>query len=203
MEYYRSVDTQTTKEFQKLLENSFSKDISLIEGNIITATVVSISEKIVLLECAGLKSEAVLDVVELKNCGMLEKAKIGSKIEVVLEHIENKEGQVVVSASKAMKINGYNAILKSYEKNENIDVIIKSKMKGGVITSHIDTGFLCFMPASQIHTTPLRDISHLMSSPFKLKVIKIDRARGNVVVSRREVISEASKESKQNVLKKE
>jgi len=202
MEYYHSVETQASKEFQKLLENSFSKNSNLIEGNIIKATIVHVGEKIALLECPGLKSEAILELGELKNSGMLEKAKVGSKIDVVLETIESKDGQVIVSASKAKKINGYNAILKSYENNENIDVTIHSKMKGGLIATHVDTGFLCFMPGSQLNFSPIKDISHLMSTKFKVKIIKVDKARGNVVVSRKEALSETNKESRQNILKK-
>ena len=85
----------------------------------------------------------------------------------VLEKIEDKNGEVLVSASKAQKIKGWDKLVEAYEKNEPIMGKITSKCKGGCIVEHIDTGSLMFLPGSQISDKPLKDISHLMNEPQK------------------------------------
>ena len=134
--------------------------------------------------------------------GLYEKVKVGDKIEVLLERIENKDGEVVVSASKALKIKGWDKLVEAFEKNEPIMGKITSKCKGGVICEHIETGSLMFMPGSQISDTPLKDISHLMNEPLKLAVIKLDKVRGNCCVSRRQIISSFKKEDKAKLIEK-
>ena len=107
----------------------------------------------------------MLDINELKSMGMNEKVKVGEKISVLLERIEDRNGEVLVSASKAQKIKGWDKLVEAYEKNESINGKITSKCKGGVIVEHIDTGSLMFCPGSQISDKPLKDISHLMNEP--------------------------------------
>ena len=115
----------------------------------------------------GLKSEPVIDVNELKSLGLTENIKLGSKVSVLLERIEDKNGEVIVSASKALKIRGWDKLVEAYEKNEPIMGKITSKCKGGCIVEHIDTGSLMFLPGSQISDKPLKDINHLMNEPQK------------------------------------
>jgi small subunit ribosomal protein S1 len=99
------------------------------------------------LSAEGLKQEPILDINELKSMGMLEKAKIGESISVLLERIEHpKTGEIIVSASKAAKIEGWNQLVKAYEKNEPIMGKFTAKCKGGAIVEHIDTGSLMFCP---------------------------------------------------------
>ena len=127
------------------------------------------------------------------------KKKVGEKIPVLLERLEDKEGNVVVSASKAQKIKGWDILVEAFEKNEPIIGKITSKCKGGVIVEHLDTGSLMFCPGSQISDTPLKDISHLMNEPQKFALIKMDKVRGNACVSRRQIISSSKKEIKQRL----
>ena len=202
MEIYNSLETPASKEFQELLNSQLSKTKNLAEGKIIEGKITKITEKFIFLFIEGLKSEPVIDVNELKSMGLLETAKLGSKISVLLERIEDKNGDVVVSATKALKIKGWDQIVSSYEKNEPIMGRILSKCKGGVICEHIDTGSLMFMPGSQISDKPLKDISHLMSEPMKLAIIKLDRVRGNCCVSRRQIISSFKKEDKAKIIEK-
>ena len=103
MEIYKEKNNPKTKEFEQLLNNQLSK-INIEEGKIIEGKINKITEKYVFLFCDGLKSEPVLDVNELKTMGLGEKLKIGEKIPVLLEKIEDKNGDVIVSASKARKI---------------------------------------------------------------------------------------------------
>ena len=202
MEIFKELKTPASKEFEKLLNSQFSKNKDLVEGKIIQASVTKVSDKFVFLHCDGLKSEPVLDVNELKSMGMLDKAKVGEKISVLLERIESKEGEVIVSASKAQKIRGWDKLVKAYEKNEPIIGKITSKCKGGVIVEHVDTGSLMFCPGSQISDKPLKDISHLMHEPQKFALIKLDKIRGNACVSRRQIISFHKKEDKAKIIEK-
>ena len=147
------------------------------EGKIIEGKINKITEKFVFLFVEGLKSEPVLDINELKSMGLSEKIKLGEKIPVLLEKIEDKHGEVLVSASKAQKIKGWDKLVEAYEKNEPIMGKITSKCKGGCIVEHIDTGSLMFLPGSQISDKPLKDISHLMNEPQKFALIKLDKVR--------------------------
>ena len=201
MEIYKDLSNPASKEFEKLLSNQLSK-IQIEEGKIIDAKINKITDKYVFLEFEGLKSEPILDITELKNLGLNDQIKIGGVIPVLLEKIEDKNGEVVVSASKARKIVGWEKLVKAYENNEPVNGKIISKVKGGCVVEHIDTGSLMFLPGSQISDKPLKDISSLMNEPQKFALIKIDRQRGNVCVSRKEIVSKFKSEDKAKILNK-
>ena len=201
MEIYKDLNNPASKEFQELLNSQLSK-AKIEEGKIIEGKVNKITEKYVFLHVDGLKSEPVLDINELKSMGLSKKIKIGEIIPVLLERLEDKMGEVVVSASKAQKIKGWDILVEAYEKNEPIMGRITSKCKGGCIVEHIDTGSLMFLPGSQISDKPLKDISHLMNEPQKFALIKLDKIRGNACVSRKEIISSFKKEDKAKIIEK-
>ena len=201
MEVYKDLSTDSVKEFENLLNSQMSK-VKIEEGKIIHGTVTEISEKFVFLFVEGLKSEPVLDINEIKGLNLFDKLKVGSKLPVLLEKIEDKNGEVIVSATKAQKIKGWQELEKAFEKNEPIIGRIQSKCKGGVIVEHIDTGSLMFCPGSQISDKPLKDISHLMNEPQKFALIKLDKVRGNACVSRRQIVSSNKKEDKAKIIEK-
>ena len=201
MEIYNELKTSASKEFEKLLNSQLSKN-KIEEGKIIEGKINKITDKFVFLFIDGLKSEPVLDINELKSMGMLDKVKLGENISVLLERIEDKNGEVLVSASKAQKIRGWDKLVEAYEKSEPILGKITSKCKGGVIVEHIDTGSLMFCPGSQISDKPLKDISHMMNEPQKFALIKLDKIRGNACVSRRQIISSFKKEDKIKIVEK-
>ena len=201
MEIYKEIETPASKEFVKLLNSQLSKN-KIEEGKIVEGKIAKITEKFVFLFIDGLKSEPVLDINEVKNIKIYENIEVGDKISVLLERIEDRNGEVVVSASKAQKIKGWFELEKAYEKNEPIMGKITSKCKGGVIVEHIETGSLMFCPGSQISDKPLKDISHLMNEPQKFALIKLDKIRGNACVSRRQIISSSKKESKAKIIEK-
>ena len=201
MEIYKDLSNPVSQEFEKLLNSQLSK-IQIEEGKIIEGKINKITEKFVFLFVEGLKSEPVLDVNELKSMGLADKIKVGETIPVLLEKIEDKHGEVLVSASKAQKIKGWDKLVEAYEKNEPIMGKITSKCKGGCIVEHIETGSLMFLPGSQISDKPLKDISHLMNEPQKFALIKLDKIRGNACVSRREIISSFKKEDKAKIIEK-
>ena len=201
MELYKKIDNQKSKEFEQLLNSQLSRT-KIEEGKIIEGKINKITEKYVFLYIENLKSEPVLDINELKSMGLTEKIKVGEKISVLLEKIEDKNGEVVVSASKAQKIKGWDKLVKAYENKEPIMGKITSKCKGGCIVEHMETGSLMFLPGSQISDKPLKDISHLMNEPQKFALIKLDKLRGNACVSRREIISSFKKEDKAKIIDK-
>ena len=201
MEIYKDLSSPASQEFEKLLNSQLSKN-NIEEGKIIEGKINKITEKYVFLHVEGLKSEPVLDINELKSLGLNDKIKVGENISVLLEKLEDKMGEVVVSASKAQKIKGWDKLVDAYEKNEPIMGKITSKCKGGCIVEHIDTGSLMFLPGSQISDKPLKDISHLMHEPQKFALIKLDKVRGNACVSRREIISSFKKEDKAKIVEK-
>ena len=178
MEIYKDLNSPESKEFKNLLNSQLSKT-KIEEGKIVNGVVSKISDKFVFLFIEGLKSEPVLDINEIKNINLADKIKEGSTIPVLLEKIEDKNGQVIVSASKAQKIKGWDVLVKAYESSKPIMGKITSKCKGGVIVEHIDTGSLMFCPGSQISDKPLKDISHLMNEPQKFALIKLDKVRGH------------------------
>ena len=203
MEIYNKLDTPASKEFEQLLNSQFTKTASPEEGKIISCVVSKVTDNFVYLSSEGLKQEPILDINELKSMGLMEKAKVGEKISVLLERIEHpKTGEIVVSASKAAKIAGWESLVEAYEKNEPIMGKITGRVKGGCIVEHIDTGSLMFLPGSQISDKPLKDISHLMNEPQKFALIKLDKVRGNACVSRREIISSFKKEDKIKLVEK-
>ena len=201
MEIYKDLTNPASKEFEKLLNSKLSKT-QIEEGKIIDGKINKITDKFVFLFVEGLKSEPVLDINELKSMGLGDKIKLGETISVLLEKIEDKNGEVLVSANKAQKIKGWDKLVEAYEKKEPIMGKITSKCKGGCIVEHIDTGSLMFLPGSQISDKPLKDISHLMNEPQKFALIKLDKVRGNACVSRREIISSFKKEDKAKIIEK-
>ena len=173
MEIYKDLSSPASKEFEKLLNNQFTKN-TIEEGKVIEGKINKITEKFVFLFIEGLKSEPVLDINELKSMGLSNNIAIGETISVLLEKIEDKNGDVVVSASKALKIKGWDKLVEAFDNNQPIMGKITSKCKGGCIVEHIDTGSLMFLPGSQISDKPLKDISHLMNEPQKFALIKLE-----------------------------
>ena len=199
MEIYKDLTSPANQQFEKLLNSQLSKN-KIEEGKIIEGKVTKITSKYIFLFIPGLKSEPVIDVNETKMMGITEEVKEGSTISVLLEKIEDKNGDVVVSAQKAQKIKGWNQLVKCYENNELINGKITQKTKGGVIVEHVETGSLMFCPGSQISDKPIKNIDHLIGVEQKFALIKLDMVRGNSVVSRRQVVSSNKKEDKVKIL---
>ena len=172
MEIYKNLKSSASQEFEKLLNTQLSK-ITIEEGKIIEGKINKITEKFVFLLIEGLKSEPVVDINELKSIGLSANIKVGETIPVLLEKIEDKNGEVVVSASKAQKIKGWDKLVEAYEKKEPIMGKITSKCKGGCIVEHIETGSLMFCPGSQISDKPIKNIDHLIGVEQKFALIKL------------------------------
>ncbi|QJC32949.1 30S ribosomal protein S1 [Enterobacteriaceae endosymbiont of Donacia semicuprea] len=169
-----------TELFEKSLKN---KIINL--GSIITGTVISIEKDVVLVD-AGLKSESFIPITQFKNSQGDIEIKIGDKIDVALDSIEDGFGETILSREKAKRHEAWLILEKANLKNDNIKGIINGKVKGGFTVDLY--GIRSFLPGSLVDIRPIRDTSHLEGKELDFKVIKLDRKRNNVVVSRKSVI---------------
>ena len=201
MEIYKDLNSPASKQFEKLLNTQLSKN-KIEEGKIIEGKITKITEKFVFIFISGLKSEPIVDINELKIIGLKDKITVGENIPVLLEKIEDKNGEVIVSALKAQKIKGWFKLEKAYEDNESIIGKITTKCKGGVIVEHVETGSLMFCPGSQISDKPLKNIDHLIGVEQKFAIIKLDKVRGNCCVSRRQIVSSNKREDKAKIIEK-
>ena len=131
MEIYKELNTPLTKEFENLLNNQLSKN-TIEEGKIIEGIINKISEKFVFLYIEGLKSEPVLDINELKTLNLDKNIKVGQKLSVLLEKIEDKNGDVIVSLTKAQKIKGWEKLVEAYEKKNLLWERLHPNVKVGV-----------------------------------------------------------------------
>ena len=175
------------KEFESLLNEDF-KDRKLKENEIIKATVTEITKNFIVVDCKA-KMEGMIPVEEFKNDNEFENLKIGSVIEVYLERIESFKGEIVISRDKARKMNAWKKMEKFFQTQEELVGIITGRVKGGYICS-VD-GLPTFMPASQIDIRPLKKVDHLMNVPVKVIATRIDKQRGNVCTSRRQVLEKS------------
>ncbi len=201
MEIYKDLKSPENQNFEKLLNSQLSRN-KIEEGKIIDGKITKITEKFVFIFIPGLKSEPIIDINELKLIGLKDKISIDENIPVLLEKIEDKNGEVIVSAIKAQKIKGWYELEKAYENNESIVGKITSKCKGGVIVEHSQTGSLMFCPGSQISDKPLKNIDHLIGVEQKFAIIKLDKIRGNACVSRRQIVSTNKREDKVKIIEK-
>ena len=201
MEIFKDLKSPANQQFEKLLNSQLSKN-KIEEGKIIDGKVTKITEKFVFVFIPGLKSEPIIDINELKMIGLKDSITVGGNIPVLLEKIEDRNGEVVVSAIKAQKIKGWYKLEKAYEENESIMGKITTKCKGGVIVEHIETGSLMFCPGSQISDKPLKNIDHLIGVEQKFAIIKLDKLRGNACVSRRQIVSSNKREDKAKIIEK-
>ncbi len=201
MEVYKDLKSPENKQFEELLNSQLSKN-KIEEGKIIEGKVTKITEKFVFIFIPGLKSEPIIDINELKMIGLKDSVSMGSSIPVLLEKIEDRNGEVIVSALKAQKIKGWYKLEEAYEENKSIIGKITSKCKGGVIVEHTETGSLMFCPGSQISDKPLKNIDHLIGVEQKFAIIKLDKLRGNACVSRRQIVSSNKREDKAKIIEK-
>ena len=192
------IKKESIKEFENLLKEDFKKR-DLKEGNIIKAIVSEIGKKHVFVDLKA-KSEGIIPIEEFKISKELQDLKIGSKIDVYLERIETFKGEIIVSREKARRMSSWKKMEKAFQTQEEVEGIITNKVKGGMVVN-IES-CLCFLPGSQIDTKPLKNIDHLMNVPLKFLCVKLDKARGNIVVSRRAILEKNKNQDLEKILSK-
>jgi len=200
MEIYKELN-QESKEFEKLLNSQFTKNKNLVEGKVIDCIVSKVTDKFVYLTSEGLKQEPILDLRELQLYGLSDKAVVGAKIQVLLERLEHpKTGEIVVSAEKAIKLEGWNRIVELHKKEEPVNGRIIRKCKGGAEVALDDLQLTAFLPGSMIDEAPLKNFDFLIGTPQKFAIVKLDMQRGNVVVSRKHIITSFKTADKKKLL---
>ncbi len=191
--------TENTENFEALLNQSLKK-IKNFEGKVVNGKVISIDNNHALVD-VGLKSEGRISIDELRFCDKEKEIKVGDKIDVFVERIEDKNGEAVLSREKAKKEVAFNSFNESLKKDTPVDGKIYGKVKGGY-TVDVD-GVITFLPGSQVDVKPIKDINHLVEQKLSFKVIKIDKERGNIVISRKAYLEENLKlnikDSKKNL----
>jgi small subunit ribosomal protein S1 len=185
------------EDFAALLNESFGGNSDLQEGSVVNGTVVGIEKDLAVID-VGLKTEGRVALREFQGPGRQNEIKIGDVVEVYLERIENALGEAVLSRDKARREESWGKLEKAFQNNEKVSGVIFNQVKGG-FTVDLD-GAVAFLPRSQVDIRPIRDVSPLMNSPQSFQILKMDRRRGNIVVSRRTVLEETRAEQRQELV---
>ncbi|MBT6284271.1 MAG: 30S ribosomal protein S1, partial [Rhodospirillaceae bacterium] len=172
--------------FADLLEESFQENSSL-ERTVVKGTVVSVDSDHALID-VGLKSEGRVALKEFAPPGQPAEIAVGDKVEVFVERYEDVNGEVVLSREKARREEAWEKLEEAFEKTERVSGTIFGRVKGGFTVDL--SGAVAFLPGSQVDIRPVRDVSPLMGTPQPFMILKMDRSRGNIVVSRRAVLEE-------------
>ena len=181
-----------TENFADLLAESFDEGTN-IEGSVVRGFVIGLDSDTVTID-VGLKSEGRVPLKELAGPGQNPEVAIGDEIEVYVERMEDMNGQAVLSRDKARREEAWGVLENSFEKQERVTGVIYGKVKGGFTVDL--SGATAFLPGSQVDIRPVRDLGPLMGTPQPFQILKIDRRRGNIVVSRRAVLEESRAEAR-------
>jgi small subunit ribosomal protein S1 len=177
------------------MEAYFSESLGQFkEGQIITGKVININKDMVTVD-VGFKSEGVVSLSEFSEGG--KNLTVDEEVEVYLERVEDNDGNVVLSKEKANKIKIWDELVKTYEADETIEGVVVAKAKGGLT---VDIGLRAFLPGSQIDLRPMRNLERLIGERFKMKIIKMNKKRGNIVLSRRILLEEQRKNLREGTL---
>jgi len=186
----------TRDDFAAMLEASFGAN-EMQEGAVIKGTVVAIENDLAIID-VGLKTEGRVALKEFAAPGRAADIKVGDEVEVYLERIENSMGEAVLSREKAKREESWIRLEVAFEKQERVDGQIFGRVKGG-FTVDLD-GAVAFLPGSQVDIRPVRDVTPLMNMAQPFQILKMDKRRGNIVVSRRAVLEETRAEQRQELV---
>ena len=185
-----------SESFAALLEETLGASSGL-EGSVLKGTVVGIENEFVLVD-VGLKSEGRVALKEFAVPGQKPEIKIGDIVEVYLERMEDKHGEALLSREKARREESWTQLEKQFKDNQRVTGVIFGRVKGGFTVDL--SGAVAFLPGSQVDIRPVRDVGPLMGTPQPFQILKMDRARGNIVVSRRAVLEESRAEARNELV---
>ncbi len=187
-----SIPTPSRDEFAAMLEESFI-DRSPAEGSVVKGQIVAIENDFVVVD-VGLKTEGRVPLKEFEMPGSDSSISVGDEVEVYVERVENALGEAVLSRDKARREESWTRLEKAFEDEGRVSGVIFGRVKGG-FTVDLD-GAVAFLPGSQVDVRPVRDVGPLMNIPQIFQILKMDRRRGNIVVSRRAVLEERRAEER-------
>ena len=185
---------ENKEDFSALLDEFMGKEKSL-QGNVVKGTIVALNDEYATID-VGLKSEGRLAIKEL---GLKEEPKVGDKIDVYVDKYEDREGLVVLSREKARREEAWAELEKSLAAGEQVIGTIFGRVKGGFTVDL--NGAVAFLPGSQIDVRPIRDVTPLIGVAQPFQILKMDKVRGNIVVSRRAVLEESRSEQRSEIIK--
>jgi small subunit ribosomal protein S1 len=186
----------TRDDFAAMLDESFAGG-NLHESSVIKGKVVAIEKDMAVID-VGLKTEGRVALREFSGPGRESDLKVGDEVEVFLDRIENALGEAVLSRDKARREESWGKLEKAFQNNEKVMGVIFNQVKGG-FTVDLD-GAVAFLPRSQVDIRPIRDVAPLMNNSQPFQILKMDRRRGNIVVSRRTVLEETRAEQRQELV---
>src|SRR5690242_18137604 len=187
---------QGTENFAALLDESLGQARSL-EGAVLRGRVVAIENDTAVVD-VGLKSEGRVPLKEFAAPGQRPEIRIGDTVEVYLERMEDKNGEAMLSREKARREEAWTQLEKAFQQNQRVQGVIFGRVKGGFTVDL--NGAVAFLPGSQVDIRPVRDIGPLMGSSQPFQILKMDRSRGNIVVSRRAVLEESRAEARNELV---
>ena len=185
-----------TENFADLLAESFAENTA-IEGSVVKGTVVGVSDDYVTID-VGLKSEGRVPLKEFAAPGQDAEIQVGDSVEVYVERMEDREGAAMLSREKARREEAWILLENSFEAQERVTGVIFGRVKGGFTVDL--SGATAFLPGSQVDIRPIHDVGPLMGTPQPFQILKIDRRRGNIVVSRRAVLEESRAEARSELV---
>ena len=185
-------NSKKNETFADLLEESFAKNLK-IEGSVVKGKVVSIENDVALVD-VGLKSEGRISMKEFSSYGAKSEIQTGDLVDVFIEKIEGRNGDTVLSREKAKREEAWSILEIAHNKQERVTGVIFGKVKGG-FTVDLE-GATAFLPGSQVDIRPIKDLNSIMGGPQSFMILKMDRKRGNIVVSRRAVLEESRAEAR-------
>jgi small subunit ribosomal protein S1 len=188
--------TPSLEDFAAMLDETLSDDVAY-EGNVVRGRIVAIEKDLAVID-VGLKMEGRVPLKEFSTPGAEANLNVGDEVEVFLERMENALGEAVLSREKARREESWVRLEKQFENGEKVTGVIFAKVKGG-FTVDLD-GAVAFLPGSQVDIRPVRDIGPLMHQQQPFQILKMDRRRGNIVVSRRSVLEETRAEQRADIV---
>jgi small subunit ribosomal protein S1 len=188
----------TREDFAALLDEMLGES-ALAEGSVVKGKVVAIEKDLAVID-VGLKTEGRVPLKEFSVPGQENTISVGDDVEVYLERVENALGEAVLSRDKARREESWVTLEEKFKKNERCEGVIFNRVKGG-FTVDLD-GAVAFLPGSQVDIRPVRDIAPLMNTPQPFQILKMDRRRGNIVVSRRAILEETRAEQRSEIVAK-
>jgi small subunit ribosomal protein S1 len=186
----------TQDDFAALLEQSFAED-NPVEGSVVEGRITAIENDLVIID-VGLKTEGRVPLREFSMAGQEPTVGVGDRVEVFLERIENAMGEAMLSRDKARREESWIKLEQSFAAEERVEGVIFGRVKGG-FTVDLD-GATAFLPGSQVDIRPVRDVTPLMNTKQPFQILKMDRRRGNIVVSRRAIMEETRAEARSEIV---
>ncbi|MEM7570735.1 MAG: S1 RNA-binding domain-containing protein, partial [Pseudomonadota bacterium] len=191
-----TTDMPSRDDFAALLEETLPADGGF-EGRVVTGTVTSVENDMVVID-TGLKSEGRVSIREFSRAGEESVPAVGDSVDVYVERVENANGEAVLSRDKARREEAWDKLEKLGEDEGRVEGVIFGRVKGGFTVDL--SGAVAFLPGSQVDIRPVRDVTPLMGVPQPFQILKMDRKRGNIVVSRRAILEESRAEQRSGLM---